>query len=267
MIYRMKLGFLLFAFFCLTNLFADANMADLAKKLSNPVAALISVPIDVAIDEDVGPRTGTLTVDKLQPVIPMELNDDWNVISRTIISTIYQDDILGNGLDKDGLGDILQSFFFSPKEPTSNGWIWGVGPALLLDTASEDVLGGGKWGAGPTAVLLKQNKGFTYGLLLNHLWDYAGDSNRDQLNNTYAQPILSYTIQKTKTTFAYNMEYNYDWTKNESTAVNNMMIGQMFKIGNQIMDLKVGARYWSDESPTSPKGWGSKATLTFLFPK
>ena len=90
-----------------------------------------------------------------------------------------------------GLGDTVQSLFFSPKAPTASGWIWGVGPAFLLPTASEDVLGTEQWGVGPTAVALKQTEdGWTYGALANHLVSVAGDDDRADLNATFLQPFL-----------------------------------------------------------------------------
>lgn len=105
----------------------------------------------------------------IQPVIPVSLNEDWNVISRTILPVIWQNDIAGPSGEQSGLGDITQSLFFSPKNPGPSGIVWGVGPVFLAPTATDDLLGGGKWGAGPTAVVLKQHGGWTFGALGNHI--------------------------------------------------------------------------------------------------
>ncbi len=135
---------------------------DLAKKLANPIASLISIPVDLDYDQNIGPVDDGEKVTLIaKPVIPITLNPEWNLISRTIVPLISQDDIFPGAGDQSGLGDILQSFFFSPAKPTSGGLIWGAGPVLLVPTATDDLLGGEKWGLGPTGVVLKQSGPFT----------------------------------------------------------------------------------------------------------
>jgi len=187
-----------------------ADEASLAMQLSNPVAALISVPLQLNYDQDIGPADdGDRWLLNVQPVIPFELNDDWNLISRTILPLVHQSDIFPGVGTKTGTGDIVQSLFFSPKAPTASGWIWGAGPVLLLPTGSNDLLTTDKWGAGPTAVVLKQSNGWTRGMLANHLWSFAGDGDRADVNATFLQPFLTYTTP-TQWTFAVNTESTYE---------------------------------------------------------
>ena len=155
------------------------SQEDLAKQLSNPVSSLISVPFQFNIDHDIGPDdAGDRMTLNIQPVIPIELNADWNVISRTILPVIDQQDIAPGAGDQFGLGDTVQSFFLSPKAPTASGWIWGAGPVFLLPTGTDDLLGSDQWGLGPTGVALKQVGPWTYGGLVNHIWSVAGDDDR-----------------------------------------------------------------------------------------
>ncbi len=134
---------------------AGTSAEDLAKKLSNPIASLISVPFQNNVDFGGGGAVrDTLNV---QPVIPISLNNDWLLITRNIVPIIGMNSSFSpTGQGAFGMGDITSSFFFSPKQPTSGGWIWGVGPVALLPVATERVLGGGKLGLGPTGVVLKQ---------------------------------------------------------------------------------------------------------------
>ncbi|MBI1176885.1 transporter [bacterium] len=237
----------------------------MAKKLSNPVAALISVPFQNNFDFGGGPNgDGFRYTLNFQPVIPVTLSDDWNLISRTIVPVIHQNDMIGTS-SQTGLGDIVQSAFFSPKEPTSGGWIWGAGPALLIPTASDSLLGTEKFALGPTAVFLKQQNGWTYGALANHLWSVAGNDNRADVSATFLQPFVSYTTPK-QTTFTLNLESTYDWNNSRWTIPVNAMASQLVKIGKSPVQFSLGARYYA-EGPTGTPDWGLRFAVTLLFPK
>ncbi len=179
------------------------EQAELAKQVQNPIASLISVPIQNNWDFGIGSANAMRYTANIQPVIPFSLNHDWNVITRMIMPIIYAESPVKGGRDKSGLGDILQSFFFSPKAPV-HGWILGAGPALQYPSATDNALGSEKWSAGPTAVALRQQDGWTYGALLNHLWSYTGTSHRRNVNGTFLQPFLAYTT-KTPNTISCNV--------------------------------------------------------------
>jgi hypothetical protein len=244
---------------------AEQDMSDLAEKLSNPVASLISVPFQNNFDFGGGPNNkGFRYTLNFQPVIPISLSTNWNLISRTILPFISQNDMVGTS-SQTGLGDITQSLFFSPKQSTDGGWIWGVGPAMLIPTATDDALGTGKFGIGPTAVLLKQQHGWTYGVLANHIWSVAGDSDRDNVNSTFLQPFLSYTT-KTQTTFVLNTESSYDWEHSQWTVPINVAVAQLVKIGKSPVQFQLGAKYYA-EGPSGAPEWGLRFSVTLLFPK
>ena len=153
---------------------------ELAKKLSNPVASLISVPFQQNFDFGMGAGSGWRSTLNIQPVIPVSLSPKWNVISRTILPIIHQHNVVPNG-SQTGIGDITQSFFFSPTD--SKRVIWGAGPVLLIPTATDDAPGTEKFGIGPTALVLKQQGGWTYGALVNHIWSVAGSATRSDVNS------------------------------------------------------------------------------------
>ncbi|HEY9255180.1 MAG TPA: transporter [Stenotrophomonas sp.] len=243
---------------------AQSHDADeLAKKLSNPVAALISVPLQYNYDETYGDNGYRHTLN-IQPVAPFSISEHWNVISRTILPVIYQEDVVP-GTDQAGLGDVTQSFFFSPKQATAGGLIWGVGPALLIPTGTDD-LGADTWGAGPTLVLLKQEHGWTYGALLNHISDIDGvGSHRADISSTFVQPFLSRAFTGGRT-LTFNLESTYDWKANQWTVPLNIGYSKISKLGSQMISYQGGVRAYL-EKPDGGPDWGLRFTVTLLYPK
>jgi len=244
--------------------FAADDADELAKQLSNPVASLISVPLQFNYDDlDSG---GSRTWLNVQPVVPISIGENWNMISRTILPITYQDDIFPGAGSQFGTGDITQSLFFSPKQPTAGGWIIGVGPALLVPTASDDLLGTGKWGIGPTAVVLKQTSaGWTYGALVNHLWSFAGDSDRSDVSSTFLQPFLTKGLGQGRT-FSLNFESSYNWKAEQWSVPLNVGYSKVSRIGSQMVSYQGGVRYYF-ESPDGGPDWGLRFSFTLLFPE
>ncbi len=284
---------------------AEESDQELVKKLNNPVASLISVPFQSNWDFHMGPlNQGWKYTLNFQPVVPVSLNEHWNLIIRTIVPYIHQEDVfkaappsfpglpddllhrfpanlrneaedvarrafdraagkIPNDKYQDGFGDITQSFFLSPKEGI-NGWTIGVGPVFLYPTATDDKLGTQKWGAGPTFVVLQQKGGWTYGLLFNHLWSFAGDNDRRSVNSSFLQPFLSYST-KSKTTFTLNTESTYDWNESQWTVPVNFTISQLVRVGKLPVQFAIGGRYYA-EGPSGAPDWGLRFVVTPLFP-
>jgi hypothetical protein len=246
---------------------AQAADAGLAQKLANPVAALISVPFQFNYDDGIGQTgDGSRFALNVQPVIPFSIGEDWNLISRTIVPLVDQSDIFPGAGSQTGVGDTVQSLFLSPKAPTAGGIIWGVGPVFLLPTATDDLLGTGKWGVGPTGVVLKQQGPWTVGGLANHIWSVAGDKDRADVNQTLLQPFVSYTTPDAWT-FTLQTESTYNWETEEWAVPVNAVASKVVTVGDRPVSFFGGVRYWADSPVGGPDGWGLRFGATLLFPK
>lgn len=242
---------------------SSAAGADLAQKLSNPVANLITVPFQNNVDCCFGPEDGARYTLNIQPVIPVSVSADWNMIIRTILPVIYQERTVAGGSDAFGIGDITQSFFFSPKQ-SRGGFIWGAGPVFLYP-AGESALGSEKWGIGPTAVVLRQSgTGVTIGALANHIWSVAGDDARPDISSSFFQLFFA-KAWPDSTTFSVNTETTYDWLRDAWTVPVNVGLSHIYPIGKQPVQLGVTGRYYL-ASPDGGPEWGVRLSITLLFP-
>ena len=239
--------------------------AELAKKLANPLATMISLPFQYNFDHGMGPRgDGTRSTLNIQPVVPFALNKDWNLISRTIVPVIHQSGITGPGEGQTGIGDIVQSLFFSPNK--SEPFIWGVGPAILVPTATNKALGARQLGLGPTVVVLKQQKGWTVGALWNHIWRVAGGSGRPSVNADFIQPFLAYGT-KSAWTFSLNTESSYDWKGKAWSVPIHFTVAKLLRFGKRPVQFTGGIRCWAASPAGGPQDCGVRFVVTPLFPK
>jgi hypothetical protein len=240
---------------------------ELARKLANPVASLISVPFQMNWDRDIGPDgAGRRFTTNVQPVVPFELGADWNVISRTILPVIDQTNVFPGAGSQFGIGDTVQSLFLSPKQPTSGGWIWGAGPVFLLPTGSDSLLTADKWGLGPTGVALRQDGPWTYGALANHIWSVAGPSGRPDVNSTLVQPFLVYTTPDAWS-FTLQAEATRDWERSDTQIPVGFFVGKVMQLGRQIVQVTAGPRYYVEHFDNGPKGWSARVAIVLLFPR
>lgn len=243
------------------------DAAQLAKQLSNPISSLISVPLQLNYDTNIGSLDdGDRFTLNVQPVIPFRLNDDWNVISRTILPVVHQSDVAPGAGSQTGIGDIVQSIFFSPAAATASGWIWGAGPAFLLPTGTDDLLTADKWAIGPTAVALKQQGPWTYGALANHLWSIAGKDNRSDISSTFLQPFLAYNTPG-GVTYTVNTESTFNWKADRWTIPVYLGVAKISRIGGQMVQWGGGVRYYFDSPTSGPEGLALRINFVLLFPK
>jgi uncharacterized membrane protein len=238
--------------------------ANLALELHNPVAALTSVHLENDVDFGYGNAKATAYTVSLIPVVPFPLSTDWNLITRTVVPSIYAEAPFNGGGSHSGLGDIVATIYLSPDQPME-GWYWGAGPGLVLPSATDRVLGAGKWSAGPTVAVLRQDGPWTAGALTGHAWSFASTYAGPAVSTTYLQPFLSYTTGK-DTTFGVDTPSQYDWKFRQWTVPLEATIGQVLTIARQQLELDLAGRWYAERAPGGPQ-WGLSLTLTFLFPK
>ena len=248
---------------------ADDDAAALAKAVQNPIASLVSVPFQWNINLETGPQEKTQHVLNIQPVLPFELNENLNLITRTIVPLISQP-AFGQGQSREGgLGDIQFSAFFSPKKPGPGGWIWGAGPVLQFNTASDDRLGQGVWGIGPTAVALKMSGPWVVGGLINNVWSFTEDSGRADVNKMLIQPFINYNFADKPgryVTFAPIITANWKADDDKWVIPLGMGIGQVMKIGKQPVNIQASA-YYNVERPDNAAKYQLRLQIQLMFPK
>jgi hypothetical protein len=250
---------------------AASSAEGLQKATQNPVADLISVPLQDNVNLNVGPYKATQNVLNIQPVIPVHLTEEWNLITRTILPVVWQpytgSDPANSSLGNFGLGDLNPSLFMSPAHPGKI--IWGVGPAFVFPTATDPRLGQGKWSAGPSIVLLAQPGHWTLGLLANNVWSFAGESNRPTVNQFLAQYFINYNLSHGwYLTSAPIITAN--WAAPHASDVWTVPfgggIGRIMKVGFQPINLQLSA-YGNVAHPTGASTWGIRLVVAFLFPE
>ena len=244
---------------------AEANdSAEIAQRLTNPLAAMISVPIQNWFDFNLGPRKdGFRYTMEAQPVYPAEISKDWNLLSRTTIPVVYQQNVSGK-TTQTGLSDSTESLFLSPVHPPSI--IWGAGPIFLIPTGTNGLLSARKFGIGPTAVALKHKGHTNVGLLASHVWSVAGSDSHPDVSQTYAQPFVAYTTTKAWT-FAATSYDTYNWTAGRWTAiVNPIRVSKLLKLGPQRLSVGGALRCAVTSPQYQPKGCGLEFTVTPVYP-
>ena len=241
---------------------APTDADALAKKLQNPVASLISVPLQSNYDFGIGANNGTRFTLNVQPVVPASISPKFNLITRLVLPVVSQNNVYGE-TSQSGLSDGLLTAFLSPKAPTSGGLIWGAGPAFLLPTGA-DGLTTEKFGVGPSLLVLKQSGGLTFGVLLNHIVSVGGDESPTEVSNSFVQPFLALNFKGGKA-ISLNTEFTQNWEADVASGFINLTGSQVFRIGKQITQAFLGPRigYGPEESRAD---FGVRFGIVFLFP-
>jgi hypothetical protein len=217
------------------------------------------------MDLGIGKYNGSRNTLNIQPVIPLSLSKNINIITRWVQPVISQYNISGEGASEFGLGDAVVSAFFSPAT-SKNGLTWGAGPVLLVPIGTEDVLTTKKFGVGPTVVALFQSNGITIGGLANQIWSIAGDENRSDVNQMFLQPFFTYNW-KSGAGIGANFEITQNWQANANTTWFNPFVSAVTSLGKRKVQFLVGPRI-NLASPDGQKAdFGVRTQVVFLFPK
>jgi len=265
-----------------------ADTEGLQKEAQNPVAGLISVPIQSNTNFGIGPFGRNQGVLNIQPVIPVKVNQDWNVIIRWIAPIIWQPapgtaNLEVFGIEENtpaylaaqdvqahagvfGLGDMTPTFFFSPAKP--HKLIWGAGPMFTMPTATGRVLGQGRLSMGPSIVALVQPGHWTVGALVNNIWSVAGPSDRADVNQMSLQYFINYNLKK-----GWSISISPTITANWQASSGNVWtvpvgggVARVFRLGFQPMNASL-AFFGNAVHPVGGSPWGMRVQISFLFPK
>jgi hypothetical protein len=231
----------------------------------NPLANTISVPFQNNTYYNVGPDKGTVNALIVEPVIPIKLNANWNIITRTIVP-ILRAPSLGPGVDSvSGLGNIQPQFYFSPSRPGPGKIIWGIGPQLWLPTATNDRLGVNKFGGGIDGVIVTSRGHFMIGSLINNQWTGQNDQHQ-RVNQFTLNPFIFYNFKKGWYVVSSPV-MTADWTAKPGdkwTVPVGGGVGRIFKVGAQPLNARV--QFWKDvKTPTFGQSWTMQAQIQFLF--
>ena len=239
------------------------DSTELAKAAQNPLASMISLPFQSNTNFDYGPEEKTQEVLNIQPVMPFELNDDWLLVTRTILPVISQPALTPEGDRTNGLGDTTFTGWFVPAE--TQKWTWGLGPVLVLPTSTDDELGAGEWAGGASFVALTMPGNWVLGSLISNVWDISGS---EEINSFTWQPIINYNLSDgwylaSVPLITANWEADSDqrWT-----VPIGMGAGKILRIGKQPINVSSHV-YYNLEKPDTVGDWSLRLQFQLMFPK
>ena len=242
---------------------AKMTTEEIAKASQNPLTAMYSLPIqnNTYFGDDVR------NMANIQPVLPFDINEDWTLVTRTILPVAYNgiSDAIIDG-DEWGLADTTMTGFFTPKKPTESGIIWGVGPTLLIPTATDDKLGAGEWGAGVSAVALAMHGKWVYGALVSNVWSFTGDN---QVNAMTLQPFVNYNLGDGL--FIASVPIIIAKWENDSdnrwTVPVGLGVGKAMKMGNTPFTAQIHGYYNVERPELNDERWQMRVQVQWLFPR
>ena len=253
---------------------AEMSQEEIAKASQNPLTAMYSLPIQNNTYFNIGPDNKTKNIANFQPVLPFDLNDDWTVVTRTIIPIVSNPSLGSTPYERTfGIGDTTFTAFFTPKTATESGWIWGIGPSLYFPTATDNDLGTKKWGAGASAVALKMDGKFVYGGLISNVWSFAGsgqDAGVQRVNAMTFQPFVNYNLDDGWFVASVPIiTANWEAVDNAHTwtVPLGLGVGKAMKLGKIPMTAQVHGYYNVVTPDDYGETWQMRIQVQLLFPR
>lgn len=236
---------------------------EVAKKLANPVANMVSVPFQYDYYHGLGANgQGTAQTLIVQPVIPIDLRNGDNIIMRPVTTTVWENKL--NGFSGYGLNSIVLETYYTPK--TGSSLIFGLGPVVATPAGSSGRFGSQQTGAGITGVALDRKGPWTYGALLYQTWSLGGNGASGTQNNFYWQPFLVY-VTPSAWTFTINSQSTYNYDVHKAVNPYNFTVGKLVVHGGLPVNYTLGVSYMGTTLPGGPSGFGGRAQVTFAFPE
>jgi hypothetical protein len=242
------------------------NEEQLLKQLANPLSAMASVATVLNFDYHIGPgEDGHRTTLSFQPTIPLHLGEQWNIVSRTVLPIVYQEDVTPGAGSQLGIGDLTEAVYAAKVEPGPRGWVWGAGPIVQVPIGSEDLLTNKKWSLGPSAAAVKQLDDFTFGIIASQIWSIGGSGQRPDVNMGLYSPFITYQSEG-----LWNLElqvpFTYDFNAHQWTVPVQLRIEKLVSFKKVPVTISFGVRYWADGPQSSPHDLAFFFGLTLAFP-
>ncbi|MBU3612131.1 hypothetical protein [Polynucleobacter sp. MG-27-Goln-C1] len=244
------------------------DSVDIAKKLANPIADMISVPFQYEFSRGLGKNQGGSEQTLLfQPVAPFNLGGGDTFIVRPIVAGVRETSVQaanGQAFSGYGIASVTLESFYAPN--TNSSWIWGIGPYAQSPSGNSGKFGSQQTGAGVTAVVLNRDGPWTYGALAYQSWNVGGNPTYGTQNNLYGQPFVAYTT-KTAWTYTANMEASYNYDAHRTTNPLYAGVSKLFVVDGVPFSIGGGPIYYVSNTPGGPSGWGARATATLVILK